>query len=78
MMISLMEGDDDDDDDGHDQGCRNCCILPSWMGEHGVSLENMGNTENMENMERIENINQTTQSQQKTSEGEKERTFVYV
>ena len=40
------------------QGCRNCSILPSRMGEHGVSLENMGN---MENMEKMENINQMTQ-----------------
>jgi len=34
------------------------------MGEHGVSLENMGhmeNMENMENMEKMENINQMTQ-----------------
>ena len=23
------------------QGCKNCCILPSWMGEHGVSLGNI-------------------------------------
>ena len=28
------------------------------MGEHGVSLENMGN---MENMEKMENINQMNQ-----------------
>ena len=40
------------------QGCRNCCILPSRMGEHGVSLENMGN---MENMGKMEHINQMTQ-----------------
>ena len=34
------------------------------MGEHGVSLENMGNMENMENMEKMEkmeNINHMTQ-----------------
>ena len=31
------------------------------MGEHEVSLENMGNMENMENMEKMENINQMTQ-----------------
>ena len=31
------------------------------MGEHGVSLENIGNMENMENMEKMENINQMTQ-----------------
>ena len=43
------------------QGCRNCCILPSRIGEHGVSLENMGNIGNMENMENMENINQMTQ-----------------
>ena len=43
------------------QGCRSCSILPSRMGEHGVSLENMGNMENMENMEKMENINQMTQ-----------------
>ena len=43
------------------QGCRNNCLLPSWMGEHGVSLENMGNMGNMENMEKMENINQMTQ-----------------
>ena len=30
------------------------------MGEHGVSLENMGNMENMENMEKMENINHMT------------------
>ena len=40
------------------QGCRSCSILPSRMGEHGVSLENM---ENMENMEKMENFNQMTQ-----------------
>ena len=33
------------------QECRNCWILPSRMGKHGVRLENMGNMENMENME---------------------------
>ena len=43
------------------QGCRSCSILPSRMGEHGVSLENMGNMETMENMEKMENINQMTQ-----------------
>ena len=26
------------------------------MGEHGVSLENMGNMENMDNMEKMENM----------------------
>ena len=31
------------------------------MGEHEVSLENMGNMENVENMEKMENINQMTQ-----------------
>ena len=31
------------------------------MGEHGVSLENMGNMGNMENMEKMENINHMTQ-----------------
>ena len=31
------------------------------MGEHGVSLENMGNLENMENIEKMENINHMTQ-----------------
>ena len=45
----------------YNQGRRSCCILPSRMGEHGVSLENMGNMENMENMEKNENINQMTQ-----------------
>ena len=43
------------------QGCRSCSILPSRMGEHEVSLENIGNMENMENMEKMENINQMTQ-----------------
>ena len=43
---------------GKMQGCRNCWILPSQMGEHGVSLENTGNMKNMENME---NINRMTQ-----------------
>ena len=36
------------------QGSKNCSILPSRMGEHGVSWENT------ENMEKIENINQMT------------------
>ena len=45
----------------YNQGCRSCSILPSRMGEHGVSLENMGNMENMENMEKMENINHMTQ-----------------
>ena len=40
------------------QGCRNCWILPSRRGEHGVSLENMGN---MENIEKMEKVNQMTQ-----------------
>ena len=40
------------------QGCRNCWILPSRMGEHGVSLENM---EDMEDIKKMENINQMTQ-----------------
>ena len=31
------------------------------MGEHGVSLENMGNMETMENIEKMENINKMTQ-----------------
>ena len=31
------------------------------MGEHGVSLENMGNMETMENIEKMENIKQMTQ-----------------
>ena len=31
------------------------------MGEHGVSLEIMGNMENMENIEKMENIKQMTQ-----------------
>ena len=26
------------------------------MGEHGVSLENMGNMKNMENLEKMENM----------------------
>ena len=43
------------------QSCRSCSILPSRMGKHEVSLENMGNMENMENMEKMENINQMTQ-----------------
>ena len=43
------------------QGGRNCCTVPSRVGEHEVSLENMGNMENMENMEKMENINQMTQ-----------------
>ena len=34
----------------------NCGILPSWMGEHGVSLEN----ENVGNMAKMESINQMT------------------
>ena len=38
------------------QGCRNRWILPSRLGEHGVSLKNMGNTGNMENMEKMENM----------------------
>ena len=42
------------------QGSTNCSILPSRMGEHGVSLENMENIENGENMEKMENINQMT------------------
>ena len=36
------------------QGCRNFSILPSRMGEHGVSLENMGKIENMEKVENME------------------------
>ena len=36
------------------QGCRNRSILPSRMGEHGVSLENMGNMKNLEKMENME------------------------
>ena len=39
------------------QGSTNCSILPSCMGELGVSWENMENRENMEDME---NINQVT------------------
>ena len=31
------------------------------MGEHGISLENMGNMGNMENKEKMENINQMNQ-----------------
>ena len=48
------------------QGSKSCSILPSRMGEHGVSWENMGNMENMENMgnmgnmEKMEKINQMT------------------
>ena len=52
-----VNGDDDAVDDDCDQGCRNCSTLPSQMGEHKVSLENMGNMENMEKMEKMENIN---------------------
>ena len=60
--VSATGYDDDYDDHGRlDQGCRSCSILPSRMGEHEVSLENMGNMENMENMEKMENINQMTQ-----------------
>ena len=33
-----------------------CWILQSRIGEHGVSLENMGNMENIENMEKMENM----------------------
>ena len=32
-------------------GPTNCGILPSWMGEHGVSWEDMENTGNMEDLE---------------------------
>ena len=54
-LVKHGDNDEDDEDDDDDQGCRNCSILPSRMGEHGVSLENMGN------MEKMENINQMTQ-----------------
>ena len=49
-------------DRGHQtcQGSTNCSILPSRMGKHGVSWENMENMENIENMEKMENINQIT------------------
>ena len=40
------------------QDSKNCSILPSQMGEHGVSWENMEKMENTENMEKMENINQ--------------------
>ena len=51
-------------------------VVPSRMGEHEVSLENMGNMENMEYMEKMENINQMNhKSHQKTSEGEKQAFF---
>ena len=45
------------------QDSKNCPILPSLMGEHGVSwenIENMENTENMEKMEKMENIKPLT------------------
>ena len=32
------------------------------MGEHGVSLENMGNIENMESMEKMDNMEKITGS----------------
>ena len=32
------------------------------MGEHGVSLENMGNMENMESMEKMDNMEKFTGS----------------
>ena len=35
------------------QDSKNCSILPSQMGEHGVSWEKMENTENIEKMENI-------------------------
>ena len=43
------------------QGSTSCAILPSWMGEHGISwesrekMENTENTENTENMENTQN-----------------------
>ena len=37
------------------QGSKSCAMLPSWIGEHGISWENVQNTEDMEKME---NINQ--------------------
>ena len=39
------------------QGSTNCAILPSQMGQHRVSWENMEITKNMGDME---NINQMT------------------
>ena len=42
------------------QGSTNCSMLPSRMGEHGVSWEIMENKEIVENMEKMENINQMT------------------
>ena len=39
------------------QGSKSCSILPSRMGEHRVSLENI---KNIENVEKMENINQMT------------------
>ena len=42
------------------QDSKNGPILPSLMGEHGVSWENIENMENTENMEKMENINQMT------------------
>ena len=46
------------------QGTTNCSILPSCMGEHGVSWkninQNMENIQNAEKMEKMENINQMT------------------
>ena len=35
------------------QGSTNCSILPSRMGKHGVSWENMDNMEKMENINQI-------------------------
>ena len=32
----------------------NCGILPSWMGEHGVCLENMDNMEKIQNIEQMQ------------------------
>ena len=42
------------------------------MGEHEVSLENMGNMENMENMKRWKTSTRWLKSHQKTSEEEKQ------
>ena len=43
------------------QGSTNCSILPSWMGEHGVSWKNINqNRENIQSAEKMENINQMT------------------
>ena len=41
------------------QNKLNCGILPSRMGEHGLSLESMESMKSMENIEKMGYINQT-------------------